>query len=158
MTDGDNSARTSPIVSDERLRNALRRHIDIAINIDHTFTRKSLADDSRVNIHAIDGILSHDAAKRRRLAIEDAFSLAYVLGDAAVNALLATMNWHGSPNGDPNAVSPAQIVAEGLADFSVIAAAAADGRFDHTEIEPCREAADHLIATLLPLSSSGRAA
>lgn len=157
MPQRSNTAQNGPTVSDTRLRDALRRQIDRAINIDHDFTREQLAEDSGVNIYTIDAIMSRDVAKHRRIKLDDAMSLAWVIGDRAVNALVAVIGFIARRADEPGTVSCAQIVADGLADFSIIAAAAADGRIDHTEVEPCRRAADHLIATVLPLSSAGRA-
>lgn len=155
MTDSDISVRSSCIFTDEQIRNVVRRQIDLAINVRRSTSRAQLATDSGVNIHTLDAVLSRDPAKKRRVATEDAFSLCYALGDDAIRALFSILGWTGRPMDDPNHISPAQIVADGLADFSIIAAAAADGRIDHTEVEPCRRAADHLIATVLPLSSAG---
>ena len=87
-----------------------------------------------------------------------AMSLAVVLGPDAINAVLGHIGYVARPLDEPEAISPAQMVADGLNAFSVIASAAADGRFDHTEIPACQQAADTIIATVLPLSSAGRAA
>ncbi len=155
MTHRSNDARTTPIVPDERIRNAIRHHLDLAINIDRTATRQELAENSRVNIHAIDAIMSHDPAKKRRVAAEDLMSLAFVLGDRAVNAFLACMHYGGAERLEQQgAADLSHIVADGLRDMSVIATALADGRIDHTEERDTTAAADHLIATLIPLSSA----
>ena len=37
-----------------------------------------------------------------------------------------------------------------------LAACAADGRIDHTERPDCQQAADLIIATVLPLASAGQ--
>jgi hypothetical protein len=162
MTQRTNSAQSSPVISDERLRDILRRQLDRSINIDREFTRERLAEQSGVNVYTIDSIMSRDPAKQRRIKLEDAMSLMWALEDEAqhraVNCFAGLLGFVARRADDPGAISPAQIVADGLADFSVIAAAAADGRIDHTETEPCRIAADHLIATVLPLSSAGRGA
>lgn len=50
------------------------------------------------------------------------------------------------------------IVATALPHMATIATAAADGRIDHIEAPLCRDAADTIIATFLPLSSAGGAA
>ncbi|MEG3086152.1 hypothetical protein [Sphingomonas sp. PB4P5] len=156
MTHCTKAVLDGPLFSDERLRNALRRQIDRAINIDHDFTRQTLADDSGVNIHCIDAILSRDVAKKRRLAIEDAFSLAHTIGDRAVNALLAVMGYAGAHRTDePDLPQPMQIVADGMKHFAIVAEAAADNRIDHTEADRTTAAADAIIATFLPLSSAG---
>jgi tellurite resistance protein len=50
------------------------------------------------------------------------------------------------------------MTAAAMQHLSVIATAAADGRIDHVERPAVREAADMLIATVLPVSSHGDAA
>lgn len=154
MTDGRNSAQIGSITSDEQIRNVLRRHILRAYD-NKVFTRTGLADESGVTIHQIDQILSRDAAKQRRVAIEDAFNLAYTLGDAAVSGLLATIHYTARRAGDDDAMAPMMIAATAMQGLSVIATAAADGRIDHAEQPLCRDAADLIIATVKPLSSLG---
>jgi hypothetical protein len=155
MTDQP-AARNGAITSDERIRNALRRHIRRALDT-HAFTRASLEKESKVSIHTIDHILTNDPAKHRRVAAEDALCLAYVLGDDAVAALVGCIHYTASRPDDGRAAAPGRIVAAGIAAFSTIANAAADGRIDHTERPACRDAADMIIATVLPLSSAGDA-
>jgi len=155
MQDG-NAAQSGPIVSDERIRDTLRRQIDRAYTIDRSFTRASLASETGVNVYTLDAIMSRDPAKQRRVTMEDAFSIASVLGDRAVNALLALMGYAGRRLDDPDAMQPMLIAATAMAHLSTIATAAADGRIDHTEQPGCQEAADMIIATVLPMSSAGR--
>ena len=127
------SAQRGCAVSDERIRNTLRRHIDKAINVDRTFTRAVLAADSGVSVHCIDAIISRDPAKQRRVAMEDGFSLAKTLGDEAVDALLALIGYVGRRVDEPDALQPMMVVASAMSHLSVIGMAAADGRIDHTE-------------------------
>lgn len=91
-------------------------------------------------------------------SLSNALSLAVVLGPTAINSVLAMIGYVARPLEDADAIAPSQIVADGLAAFSIIASAAADGRIDHTEVPICRDAADQIIATVLPLSSAGGAA
>ncbi len=149
------SVRTPPTLPDERIRNTLRREIDRAINLDRSTTRAQLAVDSGVNIHSIDAILTHDKAKHRRIASEDALSLVWALGDRAVQAYVALIGYSARRHDEPDDQQPMMIAASAMAHLSTIATAAADGRIDHTEAPLCREAADCLIATVLPLSSAG---
>lgn len=153
----DDSAQSDAITSDERIRNALRRHIQRSYDT-RDFTRASLATESRVNIYTIDAIVSRDPAKNRRVTAEDALCLTYALGAEAVNALMATIGYAARHQGEGDAMQPMLVAATAMQHLSTIATAAADGRFDHTEVGPCREAADMIIATVLPLSSAGGAA
>lgn len=152
MPDND-SVRNGAISSDEHIRNVLRRHIRKALDT-REFTRETLASESRVNIHTIDAILSRDPAKKRRVAAEDALCLVYALGDEAVSAFIGLIGYTAR-HPDADVMSPMMIAATALQGVSVIATAAADGVFDHTERPLCREAADMIIATVTPLSSAG---
>lgn len=77
-----------------------------------------------------------------------------VLGPDAVNAMLSTIGYTGAkPIDGPDEADPRRLVAEILPHVSTIATAAADGRIDHNEEPGCTQAADCIIATVLPLSS-----
>lgn len=91
-------------------------------------------------------------------SLSNALSLAVVLGPRALNALLAIIGYVARPLDEADEPNVALLVATGLTHFSTIATAAADGRIDHLEEPRCREAADQLIATVMPLSSAGAAA
>ena len=85
-------------------------------------------------------------------------SLAIPLGPGILNPVLSLVGHAARPLEEADAIDPHQIVADGIKHFAVIATAAADGRIDHVERPLCREAADQIIATVLPLSSAGEAA
>ena len=95
----------------------------------------------------------------REPSLSAALSLGVVLGAPALNSILALVGYGGAaPLEEGDAMPPMQVVAEGMQHFAVIAAAAADGRIDHTERPATQKAADALIATFIPLSSAGSAA
>lgn len=148
-----NSVQNEGITSDEQIRNVLTRHIKRARDR-RQFTREQLAKESGVSVAQIDQIVSGSADKHRRVACEDAFNLAYTLGDDCVSALVGAMCYTASKI-DADEVDAHHIVASALPHMATIASAAADGRFDHTERPAVREAADQLVATFLPLSSAG---
>lgn len=153
-----NSVPSSPVVSDDRIRDVLRRELDRAINIERTFTRQQLSVESGVNVHTIDAITTRDEAKQRRICMADALSLSVVLGARSVNSMLALIGYGGAkPLDEAEELHPMVLAAAAMAHLSTIATAASDGRIDHTEERSCQEAADMLIATVLPLSSAGRA-
>lgn len=156
MSDND-AVQSSALASDERIRNTLRRHIRRAYDT-HEFTRETLATESGVNVCQIDQIMSRDAAKHRRVTAEDALNLAYTLGEGAVSSLVATIRYSAARLDDAETINAHMIVATLLPHVSTIAIAAADGRFDHTERPVCQQAADSIIATVMPLSSAGEAA
>lgn len=91
-------------------------------------------------------------------SLSNALSLAVVLGPSAINTILSTIGYVARPLDEAEAACPHKMVADGLAAFSVIASAAADGRIDHIEAPMCKDAADRVIAAVLPLSSAGGAA
>jgi hypothetical protein len=156
VSNRSNSAQNGPVVSDERIRNTLRRQIDRGYNIDREWTRATLSSESGVGVHTIDSIMSHDPAKHRRIAMEDALSLASVLGERAVNSVLALIGYTGRRLDDPDTLQPMMMVATAMGHLSTIATAAADNIIDHTERPSCQEAADMIIATVLPMSSAGQ--
>lgn len=152
------AALNGPTISDERIRNVLRKHIEIAIKARKTTSRPELSNDSGVALHHIDAIMSSDPAKHRRVATEDALSLAHALGPQAVKALLALFGWTGHPVDEPDEMQPMLLAATAMHHIATIATAAADGRIDHLEAPACREASDLIIATVLPLSSMAQRA
>ena len=87
-----------------------------------------------------------------------ALSLAVVLGEGAINSIMSLIGYVARPLDEPGDLCVNSLVATGLQHFSTIATAAADGRIDHTEAPLCREAADMIIATVMPLSSAAGAA
>lgn len=90
--------------------------------------------------------------------LTNALSIACVLGKDAINAVLAIIGYGGAtPLDEADDLKPAEMIATGLRNIAVIATAAADGRIDHIEEPICTNAADELIATFLPLSSSAKA-
>lgn len=114
-------------------------------------------------LHAASGVPARTIKSYRvdgkEPCLTNVLSLACVLGAPAVNALLALIGYGGAtPLDEADDLNVNAIVAAGLAQFSIIATAAADGRIDHLEMPGCREAADQIIATVLPLASAGEAA
>lgn len=91
-------------------------------------------------------------------SLSAALSIACALGGGSLNSILSVIGYVARPLDESDAVSAGEVVAKGLAHFSTIANAAADGRIDHTEQPMCQAAADEIIAAVLPLSSAGKAA
>lgn len=141
-----------PVVAPQRVRETIVAIIGAARA--SGWTVEAIATASGVKRDTIKGWLSDG----KEPTLSKALSVAVVIGERAVNTILSLIGYGGAtPLDEPDQVNPAQIVASGLADFSVIATAAVDGRIDHTERPACEEAADNLIATLLPISSAGKA-
>lgn len=94
----------------------------------------------------------------REPSLGNALSLLLVLGNGDLNRILATIGYIARPLDESDELQVGQVVACILQHGSVIATAAVDGRIDHTEQPDCQRAADEIIATVLPMSSAGKAA
>jgi len=150
VSNNSNAADDGSLVSPDRVRvlvQGLLRSAQASGWTDETLGAAAQMKPRRIKAYRIE---------EKEPSLSAALSLAVVLGPSALNSLLALIGYVARPLDEPDALRPMQIVADGLAHFNVIAQAAADGRFDHTEMDPCRIAADGLIATVLPLSSAGR--
>jgi len=112
-----------------------------------------LEGDTGVNRHTIRAYRT----KTRKPSLAAGLVLAAAAGEWAVNKLLNTVQYQATPLDPEDKMQPAQIVGEALTHLAVIGRAAADNRIDHIEEPQTTEAADMLIATVLPLSSAGRA-
>lgn len=118
-----------------------------------TWTDEALAEASGVKARTIKSY----RVEGKEPSLSNALSLAVVIGPRALNPVLALIGYVAKPLDEPDAMQPMQIAADAMAQLSVIASAAADGRIDHVEEPGVRAAADTLIATVLPLASAGRA-
>lgn len=91
--------------------------------------------------------------------LTNALSIVCILGSSEVNRLLSVIGYGGArPLDEPDDLDARQITATILRNASIIADAATDGRIDHTEQPACRDAADAIIAAVMPLASAGGAA
>ena len=149
------SVQSAAIVSHDRITDVMRRLLRTAIVVERRFTAEQLANDSGVSLSAIRSYMRNDDPKEPSLS--NALSIAVVLGQRAVNAILNVIGYSAKPHEDPDALLPMQIVADAFGHFNVIVNAAADNRIDHIEEPATTAAADMLIATVLPLSSAGKA-
>lgn len=152
MSSRNESVDDQPIVRSDRVRKTMQAILRAAQT--EGWTDQSLEDASGVKKETIKGY----RVDGKEPSLSRALSLAVVLGPRALNPMLALIGYTARALDEGEDLKPMQIVADGLSHFNVIAQAAADGRFDHAERPKCREAADMLIATVLPLSSAGDAA
>lgn len=84
-------------------------------------------------------------------------SIGCVLGPKALNPILSLIGYVARPLEEGDTMNPMAIAAMGMSQLAIIAQAASDGRIDHIEEKPVTQAADLLIATILPLSSHAKA-
>lgn len=152
MMHRSNSGDDCEIVSPDRVRLAVQgvlRAAQVA-----GWTDESLAAASGVKASTIKGY----RVEGKEPSLSKALSLAVVIGSSAINPLLAMIGYAARPLEDADAICPMQMTAKAMQSLSIIASAAADGRIDHIERPIVRDAADELIATVLPVSSHGDAA
>lgn len=117
-------------------------------------TDEELEADTGVNRHTIKAyrLLS------RKPSLGAGLMIASAIGPWAVNRILNVVQFQAKPLGEEDTLQPMQLVADAIGHLGVIGQAAADGRIDHTEVPMTTEAADKLIATVLPLSSARKRA
>lgn len=152
MTHRSNAAPETHLVSRDRVREVVQgvlRAAQASGWTDASLEQASGVDARAIKSYRIEG-------KEPPLSV--ALSLAGVLGPRALNPIMALIGYVAKPLDEADEMQPMMIAALAMSHLSTIASAAADGRIDHTERPMCREAADLLIATVLPLSSAGEAA
>lgn len=151
------AATQEPIVSRDRVIDTMRGELRTAIIVQRRMTVEEVSAASGVPVRTIRTYMANDPAEVREPCLSAALSVAVVLGGRAVAALMALIGYSGTPLDEPDPLQPMLLAATAMQHLSTIATAAADGRIDHTEMPGCREAADMLIATVLPLASAGAA-
>lgn len=145
------SASVSPLIGHDRVRLVVQAMLRAAAL---NWTDAMLEEASGVPARTIKSY----RIEGKEPSLANWLSLACVLGGPGLNPLLAMIGWTGRALDEADELNLPELVAAILRDASTIAAAAADGRIDHTEKPRCREAADMIIATVMPLSSAGEAA
>ena len=158
MNRANNSAEENSIVSRNRVTEVVRIQLHTAVIVERRFTVEQISELSGIKVRAIRSYMANDPEEIREPSLSNALSLAVVLGKKSVNAVLALIGYHAEPLEEAEALSPTIIAATALSDLTVIVNAAADGRIDHKEEPMTTAAADHLIATIWPLSSHRDAA
>lgn len=90
-------------------------------------------------------------------SLSAALSLAVVLGEPAVNAILGVIGYKGAVALDSAPIDcPLDSAVAAMAGLSVFMQAASDRRIDHVEEAAATQAADLIIAEMVPFSSAGR--
>jgi hypothetical protein len=142
-----------PIVSRDRVIDVLRRELRITSVVERRLTVEQVAEASGLKLGTVRSYMRNEDP--REPCLSAALSVAVVLGPRAVAAIMALIGYAASPLDGADDIKPMQLVADMMQPLATIAAAAADGRIDHTEKPGCTKAADLIIATVLPLSSHG---
>ena len=137
--------------SDDRVADALAAILQRAAREGRDDER--VEADSGVNRHTIKAY----RLKARKPSLAAGLMICGALGEWAVNRLLHLIRFQATPLDEVDTLKPMEITANAMKHLATIAGCAADGRIDHTEVPMCREAADMIMATVLPLSSAGQA-
>jgi transcriptional regulator with XRE-family HTH domain len=157
--DNDSAAQQTALVSRDRVIDTIRPLLRNATVVSRRFTVEQIADQAGVHIRTVRSYMANDPGEVREPTLSNALSIACVLGTPAVNSILALIGYGGAkPLEEAEEAHPMVAAATALHHLSTIATAAADGRIDHIERPACQEAADTIIATLIPYSSAGEAA
>lgn len=155
MADNSSVPETA-LVSSNRVTETIGTLLHVAVNVERRFTAEQIATASGVSKHTIRGYMRNE--DRREPSLGNALSIAVVLGQGAINQIMALIGYVARPLEDEDAACPMVLTAGAMARLSIIAAAAADGRIDHMEAPGVRRATDELIQIVTPLSSAGDAA
>lgn len=157
MMHRNTTAEETGVVSRNCVIDTMRTLLRNAVVVRRRFTVEQLAELSGVKVRAIRSYMVMDDGEVREPSLSSALSIATVLGIEAVNAIVANIGYAARPLDEAEDACPMVMTAAAMQHLSVIATAAADGRIDHVERPAVREAADMLIATVLPVSSHGDA-
>jgi hypothetical protein len=152
-----NSASETSIVSADRIIDTMRRLLKQEITVARRFTIEQVSAESGVSIRLLRCWMSNDESENREPKLAAALSVAVVLGRRAVNAILATIGYAGTPLDEEQAAGPALVAAEMMGEVARFAKLAADNRIDHVEEPEATEAADNVIDLALPFSSRAKA-
>lgn len=148
------SADDAPVVTPDSVTTVVAGLIRTAVMPGRGWTYETLGDATGLKPRRLKSYV-HEG---KEPSLSAALSIGVALGPKAVNAVLSLIGYAARPLDEADPLQPMMIAASTLTHVATIATAAADGRIDHTEAPACREAADAIIATVLPLSSAGGAA
>lgn len=151
MTQCNNAVPDSGIVSPDRVRLVVQGLLRAAQA--GGWTDDALETASGVKARTIKGY----RVDGKEPSLSNALSLGVVLGGAALNPILALIGYVARPMDEADDLCVRTITADAMGHLAIIAKAAADGRIDHTEEQEVMNAADGIIATVLPLARAGRA-
>ncbi|WP_267395542.1 MULTISPECIES: hypothetical protein [unclassified Sphingomonas] len=148
---GPSSSADGAIVGPDRVRNDFQDILRTAQR--RGWTDEKLESLSGVNARTIKGY----RIDGREPSASAALSICVTLGKWAMNVYLAAAGYQGAPLDEAEGMQPCAVVGDVARGLAVIAAAASDNRFDHTELPGVTDAADLIIETVFPLSRAGRA-
>jgi hypothetical protein len=153
MTQRNNSANDSAIVTRERVIDTMAKIIRKEVYVRQSITLAKLAEESGVEKRVLDTWLAESPEQQREPKLSAALSVAFVLGKPAVNSMLSMIGYGASQLGSADTHGPALVAAEMMGEVAKFARCAADNIIDHTEEPITTEAADNVINLALPYSS-----
>ena len=148
------------IVARDRVIDTIRREIRVVVMVEKRLTVEQIAIASGVPVRALRTYMDNDETEAREPPTSNMLSIAVVLGERCVNAVLALIGYGGAvPLDEADELQPMALVADAMCEVGVIAQAAArgKGRISHVDDRVVAAAADKAIHDLLPFSSAGRA-
>ncbi|MEO1908780.1 MAG: hypothetical protein ABGX08_17335 [Citromicrobium sp.] len=154
------SASDCGVVSRDRVTQFVRHILHAAVHVEKRFTVVELSRLSKIKERKIRSYMANDPGELREPSLSAALSLASVVGEDAVNAILSLILYGGARFLGEQAEAesaPMQLVADIMAGVNAITQAAADNEFDGKERDELRPIVDSMIARLVPLSSAGGA-
>jgi len=160
MTSRNDSAGSSSIVARDRVIDCIRRELRVTVAVEKRMTVEQISQASGVAVRAIRTYMENDPTEAREPPTSNMLSIAVVLGERAVNAVLALVGYGGAiPLDEPVDEQPMALVADAMCEVGIIAQAAArgKGRVNHQDQRMVAEAADKIIHDMLPLSSARHA-
>lgn len=154
MTQCNNTADETPLVSPNSVSLCVAGLLRAAVAPGRPWTYDTLAEATGLKVRRLKSYV-HEG---KEPSLSAALSIAVVLGQPAINGVMAIIGYVARPLDEADPLCVRSITADAMGHLAVIAKAAADGRIDHTEEQAVTDAADGLIATVLPLARAGRAA
>jgi hypothetical protein len=160
MARGGESAEQSVVVARDRVIDAVRTQIRVAVNVERRFTVEQISQASGVTVRALRSYMANDPTEAREPSTSALLSIAVVLGPRTVNGILSLIGYGGAePLDEPDAAEPMAIAADMMTEVAIITQAAArgKGRINHQDAPAVEKAANQIVADALKLSSIAEA-
>ena len=159
MNSAKDSARRSPIVSDDRVKETLQRMLHLCVHVERRMTVGQIAEQAGLSNNCVSAYLSVRPEAQRQASLGNALSIAVVLGEKAVNQVLALIGYGGAtPLEESDAADPLECAVHAMQALGEFCQCTAGHSIEHTKVERAAHAADTIIAEILPFSSAGHAA
>lgn len=143
------------LVPRDRVTTLVKALISTAVMPGSAWSYESLSAATRIKPRRLKSYVHENVEPPLSVAL----SIGVVLGKPAINAVLSLIGYGGAcPLDEGDERKPRQMVIKASQCMATLIRCAADDIIDHTEERDTTEAADTLIAELIPFSSAGKAA